>query len=50
MTLGGWIVMLISVGTISSLFAYCIYQVLTEKQPEEHHHHGFESKTPDTQD
>ncbi len=35
MTLGGWIVMIISVGTVSTLFAWCIYQVLTEKKIED---------------
>ena len=30
MTLGGWIVMLLSVGFVTSLFSWCIYQVLSQ--------------------
>ena len=46
MTLGGWLIMLISVGTVTVLFCWCIYKVLslpgeTEKM------HGFEFETPD---
>ncbi len=33
MTLGGWLVMILSVGTVSSLFFWCIYQIAVEKSP-----------------
>ena len=31
MTLGGWLVMILSVGTVSSLFFWCIYRISVEK-------------------
>ena len=33
MTLGGWLVMILSVGTVSSLFFWCIYRISVEKSP-----------------
>jgi hypothetical protein len=45
MTIGGWITMLLSVGFVTGLFAWCIMRVLTHK-PE--HIHGIEDI--DTQD
>jgi hypothetical protein len=45
MTVGGWITMILSVGFVTSLFSWCIWQVLTRK-PE--HLHGIEDI--DTQD
>ena len=46
MTAGGWIIMLISVGGVSGLFAWCIYKVLTTPGETEHVH-GVEFETPD---
>lgn len=48
MTLSGWIVMLVSVGTVSLLLGWSIYKVLTTPGETEHIH-GFEQKTPDTE-
>lgn len=31
MTPGGWIVMLLSVGFVTSLFSYCLWRVLSGK-------------------
>lgn len=46
MTTLGWLIMFISVGLVTGLFAWCIYKVLTI--PEETQHiHGFEQETPD---
>lgn len=46
MNTGGWIIMLLSVGTVTALFAWCIYRVL--KAPDETTRlHGFEMETPD---
>ena len=39
MTTGGWITMILSVGFVTVLFGWCIWQVLTRK-PE--HLHGIE--------
>jgi len=48
MTLGGWIVMLGSVSSVTILFVWCIYKVLTI--PEETKRlHGFEQNPPDTE-
>ena len=38
--------MLLSVGTVSTLFAWCIYKVLSTPGESEHLH-GFEIETPD---
>lgn len=46
MNLGGWLIMLLSVGTVSLLFFWCIYKVLTTPGEAEHLH-GFEMETPD---
>lgn len=48
MTTAGWIIMLLSVGSVSLLLVWCIYKVLTT--PEETDHiHGFEQEPPDSQ-
>ncbi len=46
MTLGGWIVMLVSVTTMTLLFAWCLYKVLTTPDETEKLH-GFDRNTPD---
>jgi hypothetical protein len=42
----GWIVMLLSIGSVVGLFTWCIYKVLTIPEETEHVH-GFEQETPD---
>lgn len=49
MNAGGWIIMLVSVGSVTSLFLWCIWKVLTTPG-EEKHLHGFEIETPDEAD
>lgn len=46
MTIYGWLVMLLSVGSVVVLFIWCIYKVLTVPGETEHIH-GFESEPPD---
>ena len=46
MTIGGWIILIISVGTVVTLFTWCIYKVLSIPGETEHLH-GFEQETPD---
>ncbi len=41
MTPGGWITMILSVGFVTGLFAWCISRVLSAPDPE-HHIHGME--------
>ena len=48
MTLGGWIIMLISVASVTSLFCWCIYKVLLTPE-QEGDIHRFEIETPDTE-
>jgi putative flippase GtrA len=48
MTALGWLIMFISVGTVTALLAWCIYKVLTIPDETEHVH-GFEQETPDTE-
>ena len=47
MTIEGWIIMIISVGAVTTLFAWSITKVL--RTPTEHSEkmHGFEFETPD---
>jgi hypothetical protein len=46
MTLSGWIIMILSVGTVTLLLTWCVYKVLTIPEETEHLH-GFEQETPD---
>lgn len=46
MTTGGWIIMLTSTLSVTTLFAWCIWKVLTT-EGEEDKMHGFEIETPD---
>lgn len=46
MTLGGWITMLLSVGSVTTLFVWCIWKVVTTPAESEKVH-GFEFETPD---
>jgi len=46
MSLGGWLVMLFSVGGVTALFSWCLWKVLTTKGESEHIH-GFEVEPPD---
>lgn len=46
MTLGGWIIMAVSVGSVTGLFVWCIYKVLATPG-ETKRMHGVEFETPD---
>lgn len=46
MTALGWLIMCISVGTVTALLVWCIHKVLTIPKETEHIH-GFEHETPD---
>lgn len=47
MNIAGWIVMLVSIGTVSILFFWSIYKVISTPGESEHLH-AFEQETPDT--
>lgn len=50
MTAAGWIFMIISVGTVCALFAWCMWKVLsTPGESERMHGFSADEKTPDKQ-
>lgn len=49
MTIGGWIMLILSVGAVTALFAWCLYKVLTIPEETEHIH-GFDEPTPDMEE
>jgi len=46
MTIGGWIVMLASVSSVTGLFIWCLWRVVQDPGEKERLH-GFEMRTPD---
>lgn len=46
MTPGGWFVMILSVGSVTTLFLWCLWKVLTTPDEQEKLH-GFSFETPD---
>jgi len=49
MTWGGWIVMGLSVGSVTALFTWCMARVIAAPEEPEHLH-GFDAETPDHED
>ncbi len=49
MNIYGLIVMMLSVGSVSLLLAWCVYKVFTVPEESEHVH-GFEQETPDAKE
>ena len=49
---GGWIMMLLSVGSVVALFVWCLWQVLFRAGPDtrEHLHGGLDIDTQDSND
>ncbi len=45
MNAGGWFILILSVGSVTALFGWCIYKVITS--PVDGDMHGFEIETPD---
>lgn len=50
MTLGGWLVMGLSVGGVMGLLAWCIFKVLTSPGSEAHLHSQADIETPDVRE
>jgi len=50
MTVGGWIVMLLSVGGVTSLLGWCIYKVVSTPGSSGHLHAQADIETPDTEE
>ena len=49
MTASGWIIMLLSVGSVTTLLVWCVVKVLTVPRETERVH-GFEQEPPDAAD
>ena len=49
LTVGGWVTMLLSVGFVTGLLAWCIYKVLTTPGETEHLHSQVDIATPDVE-
>jgi hypothetical protein len=49
MTVGGMLIMAISVGVVTLLFGWCVHKVLTAPDNTSSRMHGFEQETPDTE-
>ena len=47
MTTGGWIIMFLSVGSVSTLFFVCLYKVLTGGKEKTERMHGLDIDTKD---
>ena len=49
MTIGGIIIMTLSVGLVTLLFVWCLYKVFSAPENAPSKMHGFEQETPDTE-
>jgi len=49
MSLGGWMVMFLSVGSVTLLLVWCIWKLLTTPEDKDHLH-GLDITPPDTKD
>jgi hypothetical protein len=49
MTIGGWIVMIVSISSVTFLFGWCVWKVCTTPG-EVDRVHGFEETPPDVED
>jgi hypothetical protein len=50
MTFGGWFMLIVSVGSVATLFIWCLYKVLTIPEETEHIHGFSESKPEDSKE
>jgi choline-glycine betaine transporter len=47
MTVGGWVIMLLSVGFVTGLLSWCVYKVVSHPGSPEHLHGQTDIQTPD---
>ena len=47
MTTSGLLIMIVSVGTVVTMFTLCVWKVLTQPMEQEEHLHGVDLHTPD---
>ena len=50
MSAGGWIIMIASVGSVVTLFAWCLTKVLATRGSADRIHSQADIETPDTED
>ncbi len=50
MSLGGWVIMVLSVGGVTVLLAWCLYKVVTTPESTKHIHSQADIETPDTKE
>jgi hypothetical protein len=50
MNAGGWVVMLLSVGGMTTLLSWCVYKVLSTPGSTEHLHTQADIETPDVEE
>jgi hypothetical protein len=50
MTTAGWIIMVLSVGGVTALFAWCLMKVVSTPGSTEHLHSQADIETPDTKE
>lgn len=50
MTTGGWIVMILAVGGMTSLLTWCIYKVMSTPGSTEHLHSQADIEMPDVEE
>lgn len=49
LTIGGWFTMVMSVGFVTGLFAWCIWRVVRAPDASEHMHSQMDIETPDVE-
>jgi hypothetical protein len=47
LTPGGWLIMFLSIGCVTTLFGWCLYRVLSGPRSAAGHLHGMNIETPD---
>ena len=50
MNIGGWVLMIGSVGAVVTVFAWCLAKVLTTPEATRHIHSQSDIETPDTKE
>lgn len=50
MNAGGWILMIVSVGSITAFFAWCLWKVLATPGSTDHIHSQADIEPPDTKE
>lgn len=50
MTIGGWIIMISSVGFVVGLLAWCVYKIVSTPGSTERIHSQMDIETPDTKE